>query len=269
MKRSLFLILFCSLLIFDAFSQKVDSIKVEQSGDFIKIRYKILNSTPDQVYRVRVYFSVNGGLNQEIRSISGDVGDQVIGGKSEYWAVWDVLKDVEEIKAVEFVVRAEIVKDISVPGEKEKVKSKHIVSLIAAAQLPGPGFGARLSFLGKFGVSLQAVSGKGSIDDPVYTDDPSLKRFSLDLASRIANKNTFQTHLLTGITVGQAVIKDTYNGSTSYPTHFAPGLELGAVFSFNRFNLMLAASKLLTNMTEEGDAISKTTNITIGLGIRF
>jgi hypothetical protein len=269
MKRFFFLLILFNFFVFNASSQKVDSIKVEQSGDFIKIRYKILSSTPDQVYRVRVYFSVDGGLNQEIRSITGDVGDQVLGGKSEYWAVWDVLKDVEEIKAVEFVVRAELVKDISSGSGNEKKKNNHIVSLIGALQLPGPGYGARLSFLGKFGVSLQAVTGKGVKGNSSYDEDPSLKRFSLDLASRIANKDKFQTHLLTGITVGQAVIEDTYNGTTSYPTHFGPGIEAGAIFSFNRLNLMLVASKLLTNLSEEGNAISQTFHITLGIGIRF
>ena len=72
-------------------SQSVDSIKVEQSGDFIKIRYKILNSAPDQIYKVKVLCSINGGMNNEIRSITGDVGDHVVGGKPEYWVIWDVL----------------------------------------------------------------------------------------------------------------------------------------------------------------------------------
>ena len=77
-KLSFLLILFvCSIQI--SLSQKVDSINVEQTGDFIKIRYKIADSKPGQVFRVKVLCSINGGLNTEIESVSGDTGDQVAG----------------------------------------------------------------------------------------------------------------------------------------------------------------------------------------------
>jgi hypothetical protein len=269
MKKFLVLlsIILCSVQV--VISQKVDSISVEQSGDFIKIRYKILNSTPDQIYRVKVLFSMDGGLNQEPKSITGDAGDYVVGGKPEYWVVWDVLKDVAEIKSVEFIVRAELIKDISVV-EKGNKEGSHNFSLILSTQFPGPGIGLRISSLGKIGFSAQAMKGTGVIDDSNYPDNnPSLLRFSFDLAPRIANKPDFQTHLLTGITIGQAVIEDNYNGNKSYPTHYVPGLELGVIFSLKRFNFMITGSRLLAGMTEEGKAISQTRYVTIGIGYRF
>ena len=85
-QKGFLIILLIFLLIFlpftHLFSQKVDSIKVEQSGDFIKIWYKILDSEPGQTYRVKVLCSINGGLNTELRSISGDAGEQVADRKS-------------------------------------------------------------------------------------------------------------------------------------------------------------------------------------------
>lgn len=269
MKRifSLLIIAICSYTIVSA--QKVDSIKVEQSGDFIKIRYKILNSSQNQLFRVRVLCAINGGLNTEIISVSGDTGDNVVGGKAEYFVVWDVLKDVADLNSAEFIVRAELIKDISLV-EKGNKKGSHNFSLILSTQFPGPGIGGRISSLGKMGFSAQAIKGKGVINDSNYPDkNPSLLRFSIDLASRIANKPDFQTHLLTGITIGQAVIEDNYNGFISYPTHYAPGLELGVIFSLKRFNLMITGSRLFTGMTEEGKAISQTRYLTFGIGYRF
>lgn len=143
--------------------QTVDSIKVEQSGDFIKIRYKILNSTPNQLFRVRVLCSINGGLNTEIRSISGDTGDNVVGGKSEYFVVWDVLKDVDELKSAEFIVRAEILKDLAAgnsAGEVAEYWSKERFYIALAADFPGPKAGIMLGYMGSFGIVTQLLAGK-------------------------------------------------------------------------------------------------------------
>lgn len=106
------------------YGQHVDSIKVEQAGEFIKIGYKILNSAPDQLFRVKVLRSVDGGMNYEIRSITGDFGDNVRGGKQEYWVVWDVLEDVEELGSVESVIRAEPMSEIRV-ARKTRQKKEH------------------------------------------------------------------------------------------------------------------------------------------------
>jgi hypothetical protein len=65
-------------------SQTVDSIKVEQAGELIKIHYKILNSNQYQTFRVTVFCSINGGLESKLKSLSGDFGENVIGGRDEY-----------------------------------------------------------------------------------------------------------------------------------------------------------------------------------------
>jgi hypothetical protein len=79
-------------------SQTVDSIKIEQAGELIKVHYKILNSNQSQVFRVTVYCSINGGLPSVIKSLSGDFGENVVGGRTDYMVLWDVLKDVDEFK---------------------------------------------------------------------------------------------------------------------------------------------------------------------------
>ena len=266
MKRILIpLIIFFASMHF-GLSQKVDNIGVEQSGDFIKIRYQILNSNPNQVYRVKVLFSISG-LNTEIRSATGDMGDHVVGGKPEYWVVWDVLKDVEELGSAEFVVRAELMAD-NTPVEKKK--SKGLFSLQGVLQVPGPGAGVRVGIMGKAGVSFQFISAKGVIDyESGYSGKPRLSRFSTDFTVRLSNKNDFQTHLLAGITVGQQVIMETIQSQTNYNIHFGPGLETGMVFIKKKAVFSFALSKLLTGLSEEGDAISKTGYLTAGFGFKF
>lgn len=259
----LLFLFFCATVI--TFSQKVDSIKVEQSGDFIKIGYRILNSSPGQIYRVKVLFSING-LNTEIRSATGDMGDYVVGGKPEYWVVWDVLKDVEELGAAEFVVRAELVnKDITSSKSKKNIKPN---SLQPVLQMPGPGFGLRYGFMGKAGVSLQWVRFNIKQNNG-YTGDEKLNRFSLDFTARLSNKDNFQTHLLLGPTVSQCVIMETYQGYNDFNVHYTPGFEAGLVFCIKSTVFSIVGSRLLPGMTEEGEAISQAGFLTAGFGLRF
>jgi len=266
MKRiSILLSIFIFPTIF-VFSQKVDSIKVEQSGDFIKIGYQILNSNPSQIYRVKVLFSING-LNTEIRSATGDMGDYVVGGKPEYWVVWDVLKDVDELGSAEFVVRAELIAD-NTPELKKK--SKGLFSIQGALQVPGPGVGVRFGIMGKAGISFQFISAKSVIDpESGYSGDASLSRFSMDFTARLSNKNDFQTHFLAGVTIGEVIIMEEQQWGTDYNDHLAPGAEVGFAFIKKKAVFSIAASKLFTGMTEEGEAISKTGYLTAGVGFRF
>jgi hypothetical protein len=266
MKRLLLILAVCLFTVFYGFSQKVDSIKVEQSGDFVKIRYKILNSTPDQIYRVRILCSINGGLNQEIKTVTGDVGDQVMGGKSEYWVVWDVLKDVEELTSAEFVVRAELVNE-SISNEKTRKNNKNL-SIQPVLEITGPGLGVRFGYMGKAGVSLQYVVFYSKQNEG-YTGDDIMHRFSLDLTARLSNTDNFQTHLLLGPTVSNCIIMETDNGYKDFNKHFTPGFEAGVVFCMKRIVFSIVGARLFPGMTEEGEAISQTGFVTTGFGFRF
>ena len=265
MKKTLLTILLSVFLMSFASAQKVDSIKVEQAGDYIKIGYKILNSRPGQVFRVRVLCSINGGLNTEIRSVSGDTGDNVQGGKPEYFVVWDVLKDVSELKSAEFIVRAEL---LSGPDLKVEKKNPSSFYLMPSLQLQGPFFGARLGFAGKAGFSVQfLVSNYIPKEARSELGDATLKRISADLTFRAVNKEKFKMHILTGISVGQVIIDDGAIGG--YNNHFSPGLEAGLLFFGRRLAFSVAGSRQLYELTEEGSAVSWATGATVGLGLRF
>lgn len=268
-KKSAALLLMLFFCFCTTYSQKVDSIKTEQSGDYIKIRYKILDSKPGELYNIKVLCSINGGLNTELRSVSGDVGNMISGGKPEYWVIWDVLKDVDEVKSVDFIVRAELEKNSG------KTRSAKIFNLQPSVQVPGPTFGARMGLMGKFGVSVQFVRGPGILlSEPLYTDQPVFNRFSADFTSRLANENNIQLHLLTGFTVGNTIIMETYTTSgTATQSHFknamTPGPEIGFALCTKRLIFTLSGTKLLTGLTEEGKSISKNAYLVFSAGFRL
>ncbi|MCU0415395.1 MAG: hypothetical protein MUE91_13525 [Ignavibacteriaceae bacterium] len=246
MKASYLIVAFLLSLSIALQSQTVDSIKVEQAGDFIKIRYKILNSTPEQVYRVKVLCSMDGGLNTEIRSISGDVGDMVAGGKPEYWILWDVLKDVEELKSVEFIVRAELVKDLSAFNGKEIDWTKKRFHLMLAANLPGPQSGLRISYMGNWGFSAAILYGKAGLQsgyikgaDP-SDPHPKVPYIGLGLTKRLVKKDNFQMHLMVGSSISKFFIQD-FTASTFY-TETCIGYNLGFTFDIKRFSFSLGTS---------------------------
>lgn len=210
-------------------SQTVDSIKVEQAGDFIKIRYKIINSTPNQIFRVKVLCSINGGMNTEIRSISGDVGDQIIGGKTEYWVVWDVLKDVDEVKSVDFSVRAELVKDNTINvSKKDRIEKKFYAQILVEGPPGIPGL--RFGYSGKWGLSARYSVGKDK------ETNRNVFHTSLDLTRRIVNQKTFQMHLFAGIGDSKLRLRPENRDGSDYVKEFVPGVDAGLLMNAGRFS---------------------------------
>ena len=292
MKKLSFLVIFlvCSIQI--SISQKVDSINVEQTGDFIKIRYKIADSKPGQVFRVKVLCSINGGLNTEIESVSGDTGDQVAGGKHEYWVVWDVLKDVENLKSAEFIVRAELLKDLtsgssSVKGPNTTGWDKKWFNIMVAGLAPGPKVGFRLGVMGSFGISGQIMFGNTVLDEretaidvissitgtTVFDYEPSEQvSLSLDISKRIVNVNGFQMHLLLGIQKTRITFMDPTASQNPYQEQKVFGPEIGIAFGVKRLAFSLFANHYDPGQVEkEGNfrAASPLNYLSTSIGVRF
>lgn len=80
MRRILFIIWFITLLPLCK-GRTVDSIVIEQAGDMIKVHYKLLNSTPDQIFRISVLCSINGGFYASI-SFSLDKTKRILNANS-------------------------------------------------------------------------------------------------------------------------------------------------------------------------------------------
>lgn len=269
----LFLLGFASVLN----AQTVDSIKIEQTGDYIKIRYQIRNSKPDQVYRVKVLCSIDGGLNTELRSISGDAGDYIVGGKPEYWVVWDVLKDVEELNSVEFIVRAELIPEMekNIAMEKNWIDKKIHLLVVGDRGAKGSLLGLRVGYMGKFGISAKVA--KGSVTDDFVlgsegqdTEVPLLNT-SLNLTARLVSGKKFQLHYLLGLAYCKVKAEQDYQPTNMEGNIYDmyPGIDFGFIFDIGRACFTAGGSAFLpSTKVEEGYNI-KPGYISMGLGLKF
>jgi hypothetical protein len=270
-------------------AQAQNSIKVEQSGDFIKIGYQILDSSPGEIYRIRVLCSINGGLNTEIKSVSGDTGDNVQGGKPEYFVLWDVLRDVDQLSSAEFIVRAELIKDINrgpVSGKDIGITAKWAKKLIhvgPAIELPGPKPGFMAGVMGSFGVAIsmhygnyatdgdQSIDiGEVSLDD--FLNDKKVIPSSYFLTKRISNYNAFQMHLLAGVKRTRLIFKDPNASQNPYREEklYGPALGITADYKMASFNFQFShVDPGPIEKEDDSRAISPLSYLTFSLGLRF
>ena len=109
------IVLFCATLGIVTLlnAQTVENIRVEPDGDNIKISYRIGGSTDAQLYNVELTCSMDGGPRFEPRTVIGDVGENIRGGRSFYTVVWDVFEDIDEVGNAEFFVKVDLVSDMS------------------------------------------------------------------------------------------------------------------------------------------------------------
>jgi hypothetical protein len=273
--KKLYLILIIILsLAHAALCQTVDSIRVEQVGDFIKIHYKILNSNQYQVFRVTVFCSINGGLKAELKSIMGDFGEDVTGGKPEYTVLWDVLKDVDEVKSVDFSVKAELLKD-DTPLQKGKLNKSHPAYwskerfyVIAAAVINFDYFmgGGRIGYMGSWGVSVSMFTGQKRYTIPTDKTTYNSMLSAIDITKRITNKDHIQLHVLAGIAFGDHEGSDASTGG--HQPNMRWGIDLGLVAGIKRIALYAGFSSIKAPFFTEYDS-DGTSSFDFGVGVRF
>jgi len=271
MKKIVFCLLFLLVLLPFTNGQSVDSIKVEQAGDLIKINYKILNSTSYQTFRVSVFCSINGGLEARLRSISGDFGDNVVGGRDDYMILWDVLKDADNVNSVEFSVRAELISDNTPKAHGRLDKSnpaywqrERVFFMFSGAA--GQGYflaGGRLGYMGNWGFSFSMLAGNKkhltySYDETNYTSTFA----QVDISKRVLNKNSNQLHIVAGIALGD------HEGKTNPQEEFYWGYDIGLIAGAQRTSYYAGLSSLLKPLTD-GDSKVSITCFNFGIGIRF
>jgi hypothetical protein len=263
--------------------QKVDGIKTEQSGDFIKIRYKLLDSKPGEVYRVTILCSINGGLKTELESISGDAGDQVPGGRSEYWVIWDVLKDVDELKSADFIVRAELLNaeksadktGNTVPNTVNESETEYWAkkrfNILLSFMGPGPKSGLRFSYMGSWGISGQFVTGKTEKGEVSYVP-PASPMYGFDITKRAINRNNIQMHMMLGVQRASLLFHDPGITSSPYMMEDVAGPEFGFLFGVSRLTFDFTVTRFDPGQVEKGTdfmAVSPFTYVSFGLGVRF
>lgn len=245
MKRILLLVLVFTLFFHQTNAQNVDSIRVEQAGDFIRVYYKILNSNPNQTFRVTVLCSINGGLKSELTSISGDFGDNVPGGRSQYMILWDVLKDVEELVSVEFFVRAELMHDKSFIAEKRQKRNHgnfHAIGILDLYQFEHILYGGRIGYFKKWGVSARYSFGtiKDSWTEGFEGTETEISIFnaSIDIALKVAGDARGGLYIFAGPAYAKlkAEHSDEQNTLPSYYKNYA-GLNFGLIPVFGRVSM--------------------------------
>lgn len=108
MRKFILLSLF-SIFIVTVSAQTVENVQVEQNGEKLNINYRIGGSTSEQVYFVTLTCSIDGGPVFEPKSVIGDVGANIRGGKSFNTVIWNVFNDVDEVGDVEFFVKVDLI----------------------------------------------------------------------------------------------------------------------------------------------------------------
>lgn len=163
MKRYFVIISLLFVAVF-SYSQTVENISTKQVGDQIEVYYNIAGSNEKQTFLVTIMCAIDNKEKIVLKSITGDVGDNIEGGKSQYKATWDVLKDVEELNSAEFFVKIELKKeDKKVTAQEPALNNKWVVGYNGSFVLPA---GLRFSYLGKWGGYLGLRL--GNTEDNLY-----------------------------------------------------------------------------------------------------
>jgi len=206
------------LLLMTSFSflsaQTVENIKVEQAGENLEINYRIGGSTAQQLYFVTLTCSIDNAPVFEPKSVIGDVGSNIRGGKSYNTIVWDVYDDVKEIGSIEFFVKVDLISDQTDTERKElKLGRKNDafhdndrkLFLGYGGSIKHP-LGARIGYLGNWGAyGSMRYGGK---DDP-WIDDFGVEIYdelitaSVGVTKRIMTWEKLRLHGYTGLGLGE------------------------------------------------------------------
>lgn len=163
--KNIFTVFFLSISLI-AVSQEVKDIVTKQNDDKIDVFFKISDADAKQVFSITLFGAFDGKERVVLKSVTGDVGDNIPGGKESYKISWDVLKDVDELNSAEFFVKIEMKKDDSKPpAVKDIIDRKWVVGYNGSGFM---GFGARASFLNKWGGYAALRSGTRWVNSDMY-----------------------------------------------------------------------------------------------------
>ncbi len=121
MKRIAFFILVFGSSMLQSYSQQIENLRIKSLNDKINLIYDITHEKAGQLFDVNIYCSNNGGtgFNIPLKSISGDFGKNIEGGKDKI-IIWDALADQKNLKGDNYVFKV-----VATPG-KVKNQTDHI-----------------------------------------------------------------------------------------------------------------------------------------------
>ncbi|MFC2111319.1 hypothetical protein ACFLQ5_02585 [Bacteroidota bacterium] len=256
-----------------AIAQTAENIKSVQEGEQIIISYQVKNLSEKDVFRAVILAKLNSSnLKTKLVSISGDVGDNIKGGKDVYKAVWDVLKDINNLTDAEFFVEIELMKGGSTIKIDNEIRPKKWFVAINSAPLYTP-LGLRIGYMKGWGGFVLGRFGSGySTREDYDTGEPEgdVMLFSITggITKRVIDKNKFKLHTYIGGGYGiwgnYILEADSYNnfkkdidGSNDDGIEFGYGL----IGSYKRFIFCIGATHL--------SGWSFNTDFNFGLGYSF
>ncbi|MBN1989101.1 MAG: caspase family protein [Bacteroidales bacterium] len=97
-RKSILLVLaMLALSMFPAKAQEIIDLQSRQLGEKINLEYSIVGEKIGQLFTVTPFYSTNGGKTfVPMKSVTGNVGQRVMGGKNQI-IIWDALKDTKEL----------------------------------------------------------------------------------------------------------------------------------------------------------------------------
>lgn len=258
------------------FGQK--DIKVEQDGEKINIFYKIDGTKSEQLYSVTISCKMGGKEKIVLKNVTGDVGENIKGGKKEYKAVWDVLKDVDELTEAEFFVKAVLTKDVKPEPEvkpvvTEKTKPEKPATDVIKERpwfvaysggLAHTFLGIRAGYLKNWGCIAEVRAGDGM-------------SYTASATKRLLNNPKFKLNAYLGCGYGDWISVDTpysyevydewgnwqYTATgTSTEMKEAMEFDLGLIGVYKRLVFSAGVARV-----QSGEYISS--DFTLGIGINF
>lgn len=244
------------LFIFPVHSQiapKVTDIVAERDGDNINILYSIVDKDINAVYKVHISATIDGKAPIGLRSVSGDVGDNVRGGKARYKIVWEVLKEVNQIGTAEFSITAEkitaIVNNVKpvTPSVVTPPKQRNRKWMLAADMMydldtEEPNFGFTIAYFKRWG-GYVTINNTRITAGAIYTlNYPSNSTMSLYLGGGAFYYSDY----------------DYYYGY--YDEAVDPGVEAGFITAIKWFTISFGGTL---------DMVEAIPSVTASVGVRF
>ena len=227
-------------------SQKIQNIIIEQDINNINILYDLTGTGSNQLYKVVISCSIDGGNRFVLHSASGDVGDNIYGGKHKK-IVWDVFQDVESINEVQFFIRAEPMNNDRQVKTTDYSQNQAIEYIIGYNGSITDYLGIKLGTLGKWG-------GYIAFKTYVFTDFS----FVAGANKRIIEDNIY---IYSGLGAGNW---GWLNGNSDFwSNHIGIEYEAGILAKFNRLYFSIGPAFLY------GDADNITGDLSFGIGYAF
>ena len=270
--RIAILTFFLSLTSF-CLAQEVSNVRAVQNGAVIDIYYKIQTSSSEQFFTITIRCDTGSGERFVLRSLSGDAGKHVQGGKSEYKASWNVLEDIPRLGSAEFFVQAKLEK-----GTSGDFKPGFAGYQAAIGYTP---VGFRLGYGVNFGPYLSARIGSGGFHQLGNSvEDKGLYAIDIGLFKSVYQSEKVLAQIYVGVGMAQwgnylgtetvTVPADSTNGyqptlnTLTKAGNADKGLELdyGLQISFKEVYFTIGG---LHNRAEQGNY----NDMSFGVGLRF